>query len=217
MQLFVKVIALRPGTGEPGGEPRLLRCRPGVEPDTILSFLTRRLGEVIGTAWTSTGEHARLDVGWVFSGASATGSQEAADVACVPFIEAPGGSLQPLFGAQQGQRRPPARPADSRGLDAPVSQQARPAAAPGGQDTGTSGPPPAGPLGELDQALAAIARETGATLRVYPRPGRGARRIVLRNDRDDLGTRYQDAALEHDGTPTDHRPRPGAARQRVLG
>jgi hypothetical protein len=95
MQLFVKVIPLRPGTGELGGEPRLLRCPPGVAPDAILSFLTQRLGEVIGTAWTSTGEHARLDVGWVFSGARATGSHEAADFACVPFIEAPGGSLQP--------------------------------------------------------------------------------------------------------------------------
>ena len=55
-------------------------------------------------------------------------------------------------------------------------------------------------MSELDQALAAIADQTGATLRVYPRPGRAARRIVLRNDRDDRGTRYQDAALEHDGT-----------------
>jgi hypothetical protein len=183
MQLFVKVIPLRPGTGEPGGEPRLLRCPPGVAPDAILSFLTQRLGEVIGTAWTSTGEHARLDVGWVFSGARAPGSHEAADFACVPFIEAPGGSLQPLFEAPPGQRRQSARPAGSRGLDA-----------------GTCDAPPAGPLGELGQALAAIARQTGATLRIYPRPGRAARRIVLRNDRDDRGTRYQDAALEHDGT-----------------
>jgi hypothetical protein len=55
-------------------------------------------------------------------------------------------------------------------------------------------------LGELDQALAAIARQTGATLRIYPRPGHAARRVVLRNDRDDCGTRYEDAALDHDGT-----------------
>lgn len=55
-------------------------------------------------------------------------------------------------------------------------------------------------MGELDQALAAIARHTGATLRIYPRPGRAARRIVLRNDRGDRGTRYEDAALDHDGT-----------------
>ena len=70
----------------------------------------------------------------------------------------------------------------------------------GGQDTGAPDAPPAGPWGELDQALAAIARQTGATLRIYPRPSRAARRLVLRNDRDDRGTRYEDAALEQDGT-----------------
>ena len=36
MQLFVKVIPLRHGTGEPAGEPRLLRCPPSVAPDAIL-------------------------------------------------------------------------------------------------------------------------------------------------------------------------------------
>jgi hypothetical protein len=204
MQLFVKLIPLRHGTSEPTGEPRLLRCPPGVAPDTILLFLAQTLGEAIGTAWTSTDEHARLDVGWVFSGPRAVGSHKAVDFACVPFIEAPGGPLQPLFEAQPGERLQPARRADRRGLDTAVVQQpcraARPAAAPGGQDTGTSDAPPAGPLGELDQALAAIARQTGATLRIHPRPGRAARRIVLRNDRDDRGTRYQDAVLDHDGT-----------------
>jgi hypothetical protein len=59
--------------------------------------------------------------------------------------------------------------------------------------------PPARSVSELDEALAAIARQTGATLRIYP----PARRIVLRDDRDDRddrGTRYLDAALEEDGT-----------------
>src|SRR5262249_2183030 len=200
MQLFVKVIPLRPGGGEPGGEPWLLRCPADVAPDTILPFLTQRWGEVIGTAWTSTGEHARWAGGGVFPGPRATGSPAAADFACVPFIEAPGGPLQPLFEAQPGPRRQPARLADSRGLDATVSQQTRPAAFQGGQDTSTCDAPPGRPLSELDQALAAIADRTGATLRVYPRPGRAARRIVLRNDRDDPGTRHLDAALEHGGT-----------------
>ena len=59
---------------------------------------------------------------------------------------------------------------------------------------------PAGPVAELDRVLAAIARQAGATLRIYPRPGPAARRIVLRDDRDDRGTRYLDAALEEDGT-----------------
>jgi hypothetical protein len=204
MQLFVKVIPLRAGTGEPAGEPCLMRCPSGVAPDAILPFLTQTLGEAIATAWTSTGEHACLDVGWVFSGTPATGPHEAVDFACVPFIEAPDGSLQPLFEVQAGQRRQFAELADGRGLDIAVIQQARradrPGAASSGQDTGAPDTPPAGPLGELDQALAAIADHTGTTLSIYPRPGRVACRIVLRDDRDDRGTRYEDAALDHDGT-----------------
>jgi hypothetical protein len=50
VRLFVKVIPLRAGTGEPAGEPCLVSCPPDVEPDTVLSFLTKRLGEVIETA-----------------------------------------------------------------------------------------------------------------------------------------------------------------------
>jgi hypothetical protein len=204
MQLFVKVIPLRAGTSEPAGEPRLLRCPLGVAPDTILPFLTEMLGEAIATAWTSIGEHACLDVGWVFFGAPAIGRHDAVDFACVPFIEAPGGSLRPLFEVRAGQRRQFAQLADSRSLDIAVIQQARRAdrsvGGPGGQDTGAPDAPLAGPLVDLDQALDAIARETAATLRIYPRPGCAARRIVLRNDRDDRGTRYEDAALEHDGT-----------------
>jgi hypothetical protein len=100
MQLFIKVIPLRAGTGAPAGQPRLLACPPGVTPDTVLSFLTQRLGEVLQTAWTPTGHHQHPGIGWVFSGGPATGPQEAVDLACVPFIESPGGSLQPLFEAQ---------------------------------------------------------------------------------------------------------------------
>jgi hypothetical protein len=36
----------------------------------------------------------------------------------------------------------------------------------------------------------------GATLRIYPRPGHAARRLVLRDDHDDRGTHYhRDATL----------------------
>lgn len=134
----------------------------------------------------------------VLRGPRATRSHKAADFACVPFIETPGGSLQPPFEAQPGQRRQPAGPGDR------VIQRTRRAdglaAAPTGQDSGTPDAPTTGPWGGLDQALAAIARQTEATLRIYPRPGRAVRHIVLRNDRDGRGTRYEDAALEHDGT-----------------
>jgi hypothetical protein len=39
----------------------------------------------------------------------------------------------------------------------------------------------------LDQAMAAIAAQAGATLHAYPRPGHAVRRIVLRDTRDDRG------------------------------
>jgi len=69
-------------------------------------------------------------------------------------------------------------------------------------------------VSELDQALAAIAHQAGATLRIYPRPGRAARRIVLRDDCDDRGTHHrQDAALQADGTLriTGHDQGPGVS------
>src|SRR5260370_41397677 len=99
MRLFVKVIPLRAGTGEPAREPRLVCCPPDVEPDTILSFLTQQLGEVIEAVWTSTEHHERLGVGWVFPGAPATRPQQAVELACVSFIELPGRPLRPTFAA----------------------------------------------------------------------------------------------------------------------
>jgi len=62
MPLFVKVIPLRAGTSDLAGEPRLLCCPPGVEPDTILSFLTQRLGEPVEPLWTSTKHPERLSI-----------------------------------------------------------------------------------------------------------------------------------------------------------
>jgi hypothetical protein len=53
MPLFVRVIPLRAGSGEPAGEASLVCCPPDVAPDTILLFLTRRLGEPAETVWTS--------------------------------------------------------------------------------------------------------------------------------------------------------------------
>jgi hypothetical protein len=53
---------------------------------------------------------------------------------------------------------------------------------------------------ELDQTMAAIAAQTGATLHTYPRPGRAVRRVVLRDTRDDRGTQSGTAQVEDDGT-----------------
>jgi hypothetical protein len=52
----------------------------------------------------------------------------------------------------------------------------------------------------LDQVMAQIASETGATVHAYPRPGRAVRRIILRDSRDSGGTRLETAQIEDDGT-----------------
>jgi hypothetical protein len=48
--------------------------------------------------------------------------------------------------------------------------------------------------------MAQIARQTGATLHVYHHPGRAARRVVLRDTRNDRGAQFEAAQLEDDET-----------------
>ena len=124
MRLFVKIIPLRAGTAEPVGAPRMLACPPSVEPDTILSFLIQKLGEVVEAIWTFTERHERIDIGWVFPDTSATEARDAVELACVPFIEIADGSLQPMFEAQADQRQEFGELAASQGLDYRVIEQA---------------------------------------------------------------------------------------------
>jgi hypothetical protein len=189
MPLFVKVIPLRAGTSEPAGEPFLLRCPPDVGPDTIVSFLTQRLGDPVELVRMSTEPGERLGIGWIFPGALVAGPPDAVEFACVPVIESLGGAVQPVFAIPAGQRRQAAQRADSHEPVATIIRQPHRADHPGH-----------GPVAELDRSLAAIARQTGAMLRIYPRPSPASRRVVLRDERDDRGTRYLDAALEEDGT-----------------
>ena len=65
----------------------------------------------------------------------------------------------------------------------------------------------------LDETMAQIAGQTGATLHVYHHPGRAARRVVLRDTRDDRGTQVEAAQLEDDGTlrVTGHHTGPGVS------
>jgi hypothetical protein len=113
-------------------------------------------------------------------------------------------ALQPVFDIPVGHRWQIAQLADSHELGATIIRQSHrahhPATGQAGLRTGSPGTQPTRPMGELDEALAAIARQAGATLRTYPRPGPAARRIILRDERDDGGTRHLDAVLEHDGT-----------------
>ena len=65
----------------------------------------------------------------------------------------------------------------------------------------------------LDETMAQIANQTGATLHIYPHPGRAARRVVLRDTRDDRGTQFEAAQLDDDGTlcVTGHHTGPGVS------
>ena len=65
----------------------------------------------------------------------------------------------------------------------------------------------------LDETMAQIANQTGATLHIYHHPGRAARRVVLRDVRDDRGTQLEAAQLDDDGTlrVTGHHTGPGVS------
>ena len=52
----------------------------------------------------------------------------------------------------------------------------------------------------LDETMTQIAGQTGATLHVYHHPGHAARRVVLRDTRNDRGTQFEAAHLDDDGT-----------------
>jgi hypothetical protein len=53
---------------------------------------------------------------------------------------------------------------------------------------------------KLDQVMAQIARQAGATVHAYPQPGRAVRRVILRDIHDGGGTRLETAQIEDDGT-----------------
>lgn len=65
----------------------------------------------------------------------------------------------------------------------------------------------------LDQTMTQIAHQTGATLHACHHPGRAARRVVLRDARNDRGTQAEAAQLEADGTlrVTGHHTGPGVS------
>jgi hypothetical protein len=61
--------------------------------------------------------------------------------------------------------------------------------------------------------MAQIAHQTGAILHVYHHPGHAARRVVLRDARNDRGTQVEAAHLDDDGTlrVTGHHTGPGVS------
>jgi hypothetical protein len=66
---------------------------------------------------------------------------------------------------------------------------------------------------QLSETMAQIAGQSGATLHVYHHPGRAARRVVLRDTRDDRGTQFEAAQFDDYGTlrVTGHHTGPGVS------
>ena len=128
-----------------------------------MSSLTRKLDEIIERLWTSSEHHMRLGTGWISPCTPPTALQEAAELACTPFIESPGRLLQLMYEVQAERCAQFAQLAYSRGLSITVIQQPRrvyhPAAGQPGQDSGTPQAQQAKSLDELHQALAAIVRK----------------------------------------------------------
>lgn len=100
MRLFVKVTPLKVETSEPSADSQLMECPEDVEPDNILSFLSRVFGDIVDTAWTSTERHARLACGWIF--AAATEHPES-EILCVPLVAMDDGSQRSMFELQADQ------------------------------------------------------------------------------------------------------------------
>jgi hypothetical protein len=65
----------------------------------------------------------------------------------------------------------------------------------------------------LDETMRQIAEQTGATLRIYQHPGPAARRVILRDTRNERGTQFEAAQIDDDGTlrVTGHPTGPGVS------
>jgi hypothetical protein len=65
----------------------------------------------------------------------------------------------------------------------------------------------------LDETMRQIAEQTGATLHIYQHPGPAARRVILRDTRNERGTQFEAAQIDDDGTlrVTGHHIGPGVS------
>jgi hypothetical protein len=65
----------------------------------------------------------------------------------------------------------------------------------------------------LDETMKQIAEQTGATLHIYQHPGPAARRVILRDTRNERGTQFEAAQIDDDGTlrVTGHHTGPGVS------
>ena len=65
----------------------------------------------------------------------------------------------------------------------------------------------------LDETMRQIADQIGATLHIYQHPGLVARRVILRDTRNERGTQFEAAQIDDDGTlrVTGHHTGPGVS------
>ena len=65
----------------------------------------------------------------------------------------------------------------------------------------------------LDETMRQIAEQTGAALYIYQHPGPAARRVILRDTRNERGTQFEAAQIDDDGTlrVTGHHTGPGVS------
>jgi hypothetical protein len=207
MDLYIKVITVRAGTSRPV-DTRLEPCPPGVEPANVQSYLTQKYGKLLRLVWTSTSRHPRVDIGWVFPGSPAAGTDTEHEILCIPTLLADDGTPQHMFEVQANQRQDFEELAasgsfDSRQVITVPPRDYQPTAEAAESASDSHAPRASNPSDwpdQLHQTLTQIARDTGATLHSYPRPGPAVRRVLLRDTRDSRGTQFEAAHIEPDGT-----------------
>ena len=226
MDLYIKVASVRAGTSD-SVDARLEPCPPGVEAATVRSYLARRFGEPLRLVWTSTSRHPRVDIGWVFPGGPAAGTDAAPEILCIPALLADDGTLQDLFELQADQRQDFERLATSGAsgghqvITAPP-RDSHSATTTAGSASGAPARDPADTSrpgdwqGELDRTITQIARQTGATLHRCPRHGPAGRCALLPDTADSRGSPGRSSAARGTRNSAHHRARPGSGRRRVL-
>ena len=202
-----------PGGGDPVGSQDV-DLPPDVEMETLESFVGQRFGEPLDVALVEHPTLGVVRVGWVLEvpvGMEVPGRHEDFELVLIPMIAESDDprSLVSVFlrlaeSQAEFERLAAEGTVDRLVVRDMVPREYRPQ--PGA--VSRTGDP------DIGGVLAGIAHDLGGWVRAYPRPGRAVRRVVLRDIRDEDGTRYLDAAIESDGTlrVTGHDEGPGVSQ-----
>ena len=213
-RLTAHLIVQPRGGGDPVGS-RDVDLPPDVEMDTLESFVGQRFGEPLDVASVEHPTLGVVRVGWVLeipNGMEVPGRHEDFELVLIPMMTDPDdpGSLMSVFLRLAESKKEFERLA-ADGTVARlvvrdmVRREYRPRKRGASSEAGDPG---------IGGVLTGIAHDLGGTLRAYPRPGRAVRTVVLRDIRDEDGTRYLDAVIESDGTLriTGHDQGPGVSQ-----